>query len=316
MGSEEDLRAQLQEYEEQLEGLEALLQEDPENEELLGLKSSTLELIAELSSLSSTASTAANSSSTASKPDSHLSLTHVKSEDSAPSAEIKEESRLSGQAEKAVSLGLYVGLPSEAVWPDDGLWYPATIEAIGDNGVRVKFKSYGDVLTLEASKVRASSLLIDKKRKTPTGGSEERGEEEHGETGYPEHMRIQDTDNEKTILHKQRLQKAWKAEKRKERQEVNENKAKVSWQNFNKNLKKTGFGGKKESMFRTSAGNAGKVGVVGSGKAMTKQTHAPSAPRHTPSPTLPSATYDPLAAPSYYIPNAPSAPSHSYPPHR
>jgi survival-of-motor-neuron-related-splicing factor 30 len=302
----EEIEAQLAEFREQLEGIEALLLEEPENEEYVGLKKSTLELIEDLQKLLPTAPT---------PPKPTLNSDDSPSRATLPSQTISSTPidvgiRATGQVEEALKRGLYVGLPSEAVWPEDGLWYPATIESIGDAGVKVKFKSYGDILTLEAKLVRASSLLGEKKRKEPTGGS---SEPEGTDIGIPEHLRYTDTDTEKSRDWKKRQQKAWKSERRKEQQEVAENKAKVSWQNFSKSHKKTGTTTKKESMFRTSDAYGGKIGVIGSGSSQSKPvtSGAVPPPRYNASASsfsLPGANntahYDPLAAPSYYIPHS------------
>jgi survival-of-motor-neuron-related-splicing factor 30 len=295
-----------------------LFVEDPENAEYVELKTTTLELISDLQKLLhaplSPPKPTLNSGNSAS-----LEIEKSISENN---TSVIEGPKLENQVEEALKRGLYVGLPSEAIWPEDGLWYPATIESIKDEGVRVKFKSYGDVLMLEAKAVRASSLL-EKKRKEPSGGSEE---PEHVDSGIPEHIRFADTDTDKTREWKKRQQKAWKAEKRREKQEIAENKAKMSWQNFNKNLKKTGSTApKKESMFRTTDIVGGKIGVIGSGKSMTKQTASSSAslPRHSPSPSSfaspqqpPPPHYDPLAAPSYYIPQTQPPPPYAPHPYR
>ena len=330
MTSLSELEAQLAEYEEQLAGVEELLAEDASNEEYVALKESIQSLMKDLKQLISEAKTPSNAKPTSVAPESESIAPEASNENGKKdeSLDKKQESSnkvLVGQAEEALKRGLYVGLPSESVWPEDGLWYPTVIEAIGDSGVRVRFKSYGDVLTLEASLVRPSSALSsDKKRKEATGTSNATETPESTQYDLPENLRFADTDTEKVREWKKRQQKSWKQEKRKERQEIAENKSKVSWQNFNKGLKKTGFGAKKESMFRTAEGYNSKVGVVQSSKTMPRSaTPQPAAaPRYTAAsnshgqPQSSAPTYDPLAAPAYYIPGAPFPPQNGRPPQR
>lgn len=324
MTSLAELEAQLAEYDEQLAGVEELLAEDENNEEYVALKESIQSLMADLKQL--IASSATSNAKPASVVPESESVAHEKKEDELEGTTRAEEEHQTtnkgsattrvgpAQVEEALQRGLYVGLPSEAIWPDDGLWYPATIEAISEAGVRVKFKSYGDVMALDASMVRpASSLSSDKKRKEPSDAPSNSTETpESSQHDLPDNLKFADTDTEKVREWKKRQQKVWKQEKRKERQEVAENKAKVSWQNFNKGLKKTGFGAKKESMFRTAEGYNSKVGVVQTSKTMHRaHTSQPaSGQRYTASglqgqqqSTL-APTYDPLAAPAYYIPGA------------
>lgn len=327
MTSLAELEAQLAEYEEQIAGVEELLAEDENNEEYVALKESILSLMADLKQL--IASSATSNAKPASIVPPSESVAHEKKneEELEEGAQVEEQQTSNNasatrsvvkvgpaQVEEALKRGLYVGLPSEAIWPDDGLWYPAVIEAISEAGVRVKFKSYGDVMALDSSMVRpASSLSSEKKRKEPSDPTSNVAETpESSQHDLPENLKFADTDTEKVREWKKRQQKVWKQEKRKERQEVAENKAKVSWQNFNKGLKKTGFGTKKESMFRTAEGYNSKVGVVQSNKTQPRaHTSQPSAgPRYTAAgqqgqqQASSAPTYDPLAAPAYYIPGA------------
>lgn len=327
MASVSELESQLAEYDEQLAGVEELLVEDPNNEEYVALKESILSLVDELKQLISAAATNAKPAPIASESES-VDRDTSKEETAKVAEQVARPETViengPAQVEEALKRGLYVGLPSEAVWPEDGLWYPAVIETISEAGVRVKFKSYGDVVTLKASLVRVSSALSTdtKKRKEPSSGTTETPESSQHD--LPENIRFADTDTEKVREWKKRQQKNWKQEKRKERQEIAENKSMVSWQTFNKGLKKTGFGAKRESMFRTAEGYNSKVGVVQSGKtkphSATPQSTA--APRYTATgtaaPQHPSnqPAYDPLAAPAYYIPGAQNQPQYGRPSQR
>lgn len=315
MSGREELEAQLEEYREQLASIEALLLEDAENEEYVEMKSATMELIADLQKLLSPPPAPSKPSINSSDPASLGDDAGVEKDKTS----VEVNTKLENQVEIALERGLFVGLPCEAIWAEDGLWYPATIESISEAGVRVKFKSYGDVKVVEAKAVRTASIF-DKKRKTPSGTSEE---PEHVDNSIPEHLRYADTDTEKTREWKKRQQKIFKSEKRKEALEIAQNKSKVSWQNFNKNSKKAGFSTKRESMFRTTDNFGGKIGVIGSGKSMTPQTTTSTVPppRYQPSPSsfqtsAPSAnpSYDPLSAPSYYIPQQHPAPYPTYHP--
>lgn len=343
MSSLEDLKSQLAEYEEQLEGIEALLAEDAENEEYVALKVSTLELVSDLQKLIASASSPAKPAVSSADTSSIGAIASNDATDVSSQSDSKVASAKENQVELALKKGLYVGLPSEAVWSGDGLWYPAVIQAITEDGIRVQFKSYGDVETLEAKNVRAASALTSsvsrgansaapasstsldpsqsKKRKEPTHGGS--GEGPHSDTpesvdsALPENIRFAETDTEKVREWKKRQQKSWKAERRREKQEIAENQAKVSWQNFSKSMKKSGFGVKRESMFRTIEGVNSKVGVVNKPKILPGRSGSPAtsvgAPRYTAAKATSSSSapsdgsvpyYDPLAAPAYYIPGA------------
>ncbi|XP_049849067.1 survival of motor neuron-related-splicing factor 30-like isoform X2 [Schistocerca gregaria] len=121
--SQDDLKSQLAEYEEQLQEIDALIEGDPTNEEYLALKQSTLELVLELRDVLKPA-TFLNVHETQTLP---AGLNPSQSEGST----IEQPVSL---AQVAIDSGLYVGLICDTVWPRDGQWYPAIIESISDVG--------------------------------------------------------------------------------------------------------------------------------------------------------------------------------------
>jgi survival-of-motor-neuron-related-splicing factor 30 len=170
--------------------------------------------------------------------------------------------------------------------------------------VTVKFLGYGDTEQVPPEKVRlesAQAAANRKKRKEPDQATV---------TEIPKHLQILPTDSEKVRQAKKKRIKALKLQTKLQAAEQERSSSKLAWKNFNDKIgkkKKTGFltgsaflvvfrvfllalmvvlssaGTRKESIFKSPEGNSGKVGVTGSGHAMTAQQRVLYQPKKAPS---------------------------------
>lgn len=257
MGDEhESLLEQVQEYESQLEQIDLILQDDPENEEYLGLKKEIEQLIDDVKSVLS------DKKEEIKKPVPEKSSGLVVPKD-------VDVSKL------AAELGLFVGLKVKALWPEDGSYYIANIDGIYSDGILVKYEGYntsGKVLP-EHIKIIEQKVAFD-----PSVTKKPESSSSLVLDMVPKHLRPLPTDDEKTREAKKKKIKAIKLKAKIEKTQYETNQSKLSWQNFLKKNSNKKAGSKRESMFRTSESTQSKVGVIGSGKGMTetkKQEYQP-----------------------------------------
>lgn len=167
------------------------------------------------------------------------------------------------------------GIFCEAIYMDDGRWYPCCIERAVEDGYQIKFKKYGTIALVPREYIRINK---DKGIK--------REYEEMTSFKAPEHLKIRPTDTPETKKQKKRKIKAIKQhiktkaldKEAKERQNV--------WHNFNSDGAKSKKGyyalKKAESIFKSPDTVEGKVGVTGSGKGMTALTQKPKVTEKNP----------------------------------
>jgi len=168
------------------------------------------------------------------------------------------------------------GTRCQAIFPEDGLWYDCLITEQTEKGYKINFVEYGTKVEIKFDQVRLSSSsgkVAEKKRTikevaTPAGYK------------IPESLVVQKTDTEEVIETKKRKIQAIKKGQRQDRLDEDASKQQSSWLKFHYNKASTrsrcGYlsGKPKESIFKVPETLEGKVGVMGSGKEMTRFTEA------------------------------------------
>mmetsp|Transcript_105516 Transcript_105516/g.308545 ORF Transcript_105516/g.308545 Transcript_105516/m.308545 type:complete len:330 (+) Transcript_105516:61-1050(+) len=163
------------------------------------------------------------------------------------------------------------GTRCQAIFPEDGLWYECVITEQTEKGYKLNFTDYGNKSEVKFDQIRlASSGKVAEKKRTI--------KEVATPAGYkiPESLVIQKADSEEVIETKRRKIQAIKKQQRVDRIEEDSMKKQTSWQKFfhtkASTKSKCGFmsGKPKESIFKVPETLEGKVGVVGSGREMTK----------------------------------------------
>jgi len=163
------------------------------------------------------------------------------------------------------------GTRCQAIFPEDGLWYDCVITEQTEKGYKINFTDYGSKTEVRFDQIRLAGAgkTAEKKRtikevSTPAGYK------------IPESLVIQKADSEEVIETKKRKIQAIKKQQRVDRVEEDASKKQSSWQKFfytkASTRSKCGFmsGKPRESIFKVPETLEGKVGVVGSGREMTK----------------------------------------------
>ncbi|XP_033099419.1 survival of motor neuron-related-splicing factor 30-like [Anneissia japonica] len=223
----EDYDGNLSTYKAQLHQVEAALTSDADNEELLKLKQDLQEVI-------------------------DLTLDLIKA---APEVTQEEDSVIPLQKWN-------IGDRCLAMYEEDGLLYPSTIDEIHDNGtVTVTFDGYGNSEIVKTSKLRELEEPKGEKRT-----SEEAGLETDSKPKSKKELLEQQKEYKKRKQQK-------KAERLKQMEQAHE-KSKNNWLDFNsKAFNKNKKGYVKKSIFASPDESTGKVGVGTcnkGGKPMTK----------------------------------------------
>ncbi|KAL4470185.1 hypothetical protein ABPG74_011796 [Tetrahymena malaccensis] len=160
------------------------------------------------------------------------------------------------------------GFACEAIYPDDGKYYPCIIEKITDDGRYViKFKKYNN-------KEEVSIYLLRESRKTQQDHRKKRTFDDLTEFKVPDNLKILPNDNEQVRQTKKKKVKALKQQFKQAQIEKHQSEKQGKWNDFKNNAsnKKVGhFQSKKsqQSIFQSPETIEGKVGVTGSGKGMT-----------------------------------------------
>jgi len=161
-------------------------------------------------------------------------------------------------------MNFQVGTQCEAIYSGDGKYYPCTIEKITEAGYHVKFRKYNNkeiVSLYHLKEVESGDQLPDVSNMK--------------EFKMPDHLKILPNDSEAVRKKKKKKQKALKAAFKTQEIEQASSEKQNKWASFNEKAaqsKKGHFQVSKhrESIFKTPDSVTGKVGVTGSGKAMTE----------------------------------------------
>ncbi|KAM7292425.1 survival of motor neuron-related-splicing factor 30 [Ixodes scapularis] len=239
----DDAAASLQNYQIQLQQVEAALTNDPDDKDLLKLKEDLLEVISLTLNLISSSGADTASSSPPGKSDYAGSQKHAAAE--------------SSSTQDADNVGWFPGDKCLALWKD-GQYYDATIEdIIGEGQATVTFTAYGNTIVSKLSQLKAHS-----NKRSMNNVIE----------GGPK--------TKKQLLLAEREYKKKKAQKKAVRQkqmEEEREKEKNKWQEFNtKAFNKNKKGQVKKSIFASPDNVNGRVGVgtcgIG-GRPMTEFHH-------------------------------------------
>ncbi|KAI0639760.1 hypothetical protein C8Q77DRAFT_1152712 [Trametes polyzona] len=224
-------KTDLETYQVQLSQVEAALSADPENNELISLRSELIELI-------------------------ELTQAAIAQQEAAAASSKAESSKKAAAATASSSKVWAAGDDCLAKYSGDGQWYPARIASVGgsaDNRVySIVFKGYNNTELVNASQIKplpanyqGPTASASNKRKLSKAEEEEREKKKKK--------------NEKKL--------EVKAAKAKEQQEKQQSWQKFAKKSEKKGIHIAGVTG--TSIFKTPDNPLGKVGVTGSGKGMT-----------------------------------------------
>ncbi|GJJ76046.1 survival of motor neuron-related-splicing factor 30 [Entomortierella parvispora] len=277
--------SELDTYKEQVAAINDALQADPENSELLSIKTELLELISlteallqqEQSSAAPSPATAASSTVTATSTT--TKATTVTSATSSPRSDLSSPASAASPTPAAAtkstasSQPIYtppptparqwtVGERCRALYAADGKFYEATILGVGAGGqvYSVEFKGYADSPPVTLGPQNLKPLQDHSKyHKSHSGGATGTDSSADG-TGDKKRKGISESGS--AGIKKKKAPGAGSEQVQKQ----------MAWQNFAKGGAKKSKGGPilKKSIFATPDNPEGRVGVVGSGKGMTQ----------------------------------------------
>jgi len=184
--------------------------------------------------------------------DYHVNFLDYRSKAVAPESSLKPY-------QPAATDQLETGALIRAISDEDGMFYDAVVvdKASASGFYIIRFPRFGrgthevssyNIMMRSGKKVNPNEPLPEK----PV---------------IPESLWAKPTDTEETLAQKKRRIKRIKQQHKKRKLEEEGQRKQNSWQSFQKKSK-TGFGKKKSSIFATT--EEGTVGVIGSGKGMTK----------------------------------------------
>ncbi|CAD7705113.1 unnamed protein product [Ostreobium quekettii] len=284
--SVEEMRASLDEYKEQLQQVDLLLGEFPDNEDYQEAKTTLTEAIQLVEGLLIDGGSFGDPSAAAGVSEVPSTSGHFDAgQQQAPSvklpstlpASVAEQIRraqvkaaLLGQAPPAWA----VGAECQAVYSGDGQWYDAAIQSVTAGGeFVVVFEGYGNSEEVDPKQVRPRPD-IQEVYKGVAAPKRKRVEDEPVISEIPKWCEMKDTDDDKTKSRKKKLLKSYKSKIRFQQMDLDQKKKQQDWHSFVQgkgSKKKAGVftGRKKTSIFSVPEEVGGKVGVVGSGKGMT-----------------------------------------------
>ncbi|EIM92975.1 uncharacterized protein STEHIDRAFT_152266 [Stereum hirsutum FP-91666 SS1] len=251
-------KADLETYQVQLSQVELALSADPENTELVSLRSELIELI-DLTQTSLAQNAAASSAASSSH--------HKASEGSGSGSG-------SGSRKSGGGGGGGTGGGEKQVWSagdeclakysGDGAWYPARINSVGGSAEKrmysILFKGYNSTEMLESNALKPLPANY-----ASTGPSSSKWGGGGGSKRKIDAVEEAERDKKRKKNEKKLEVRAAKAKEQTQKQ--------ASWQKFAKKSEKKGVhiaGVAGTSIFKTPDNPLGKVGVTGSGKGMTE----------------------------------------------
>ena len=159
-------------------------------------------------------------------------------------------------------INFQVGTQCEAIYSGDGKYYPCTIEKIADGGYHVKFRKYNNKEIVSLYHLKE---VVTRDEALPDVSDMK-------EFKMPDHLKILPNDSEIQRKKKKKKQKALKQSFKNQQIERASTQKQNQWSDFkNKTVQqKKGLQVGRESIFRSPETVEGKVGVTGSGKAMTQ----------------------------------------------
>jgi len=257
----EELREKLDQFNEQLQQVQALLEEEPDNEEYSQIQSDLLDVVKltkdvlKLRQEEARSAPTSNSSSHTSPPSTKVeALVHapVTTLSSSPSF-------------------FSIGTVCEARYSVDGTWYKAVIDSILEGGkYHVTYSEYGNQEVVSIADIRPLKDIVKQSKNLPL----KRPAVPESIQQIPKSLSILPTDSEDIRAHKKKRVHAIKSQNRLKSLEQERADVKNKWLDFQKKNKKkvpmTLTDRKKGSIFASPDSVNGKVGVTNSGKPMTQ----------------------------------------------
>ncbi|EGR28814.1 nucleic acid binding, putative [Ichthyophthirius multifiliis] len=159
------------------------------------------------------------------------------------------------------------GFACEAIYSDDGKYYPCIIEKITEDGrYVVKFKKYNN-------KEELSLYMLRESRKNQQDHRKKRTFDDLTEFKVPDNLKYLPNESEQTRLMKKKKVKALKQQFKQAQLEKSSMEKQEKWKDFKSTAqmkKKEHFSGRtSKSIFQSPETIEGKVGVTNSGKGMT-----------------------------------------------
>jgi hypothetical protein len=127
---------------------------------------------------------------------------------------------------------LYPGMVCEAIYLDDGKYYPATIDKISEHGVHIKFNRYNEVEVVSFDSIRITPEQKILNIKTKQDKQKNKKEEESLEFKLPDYLKITPADNETQRLSKRKRVKSMKNNHKQKVIEVITKEKQDNWLNF------------------------------------------------------------------------------------
>ncbi|XP_047964553.1 survival of motor neuron-related-splicing factor 30-like isoform X2 [Salvia hispanica] len=276
----QELAANLSTYEDQLQQVRKLLNDDPKNSEFLDMEKELAEVCYVVIELTE------ELLETAKQNDGSSELVTGTSGEASPDLQLSGRTFDNPTATAINGIKFPIGIKVQAVWSEDGEWYDATIEAHTANGYYVSYEGWGNKEEVDPDNVRpiqegtADPLLEAEKIAVATKEALKQkivqsASKEFEAWTIPAKLHIDPNDSEDVKAAKRKKIHAFKSKMRMEAKEVTQNKRQNAWQQFQTTkgkAKKVGFfsGRKRESIFKSPDDPFGKVGVTGSGKGLTE----------------------------------------------
>jgi survival of motor neuron-related-splicing factor 30 len=257
----EELTLKLSEFNEQLQQVNALLKEDPGNEEYLQIRSDLNDIIKLTKDVlkikheeqKTSPTSTSTSHTTSSPPQTSLVAAPVTTLSSSPSF-------------------FSIGTVCESRYSVDGTWYKAKIDSILEGGMyQVTYLDYGNQEIVSIADIRPLKDIVKQSKNLPI----KRPLVPDSIQQIPKSLQILPTDSEDVRAAKKKRVHAIKSQNRLKSLEQERTDVQDKWMEFQKKSKKkvpmTLSDRKKSSIFASPDSVTGKVGVTGSGMFMISQ---------------------------------------------
>jgi len=274
----QELEVQLNDHKEKFFAIETALKQDYANETLLKLKSELWEVIQMLQDLVKLKKRTLPVNSTGETEVANTSTVPISAPVSTSTTAAEPTSP------NGIKPAFKVGSKVLAKYAEDSLWYEATIDSIpitADDKYGITFSSYGNKQECSLEDLApVNTQGLPGGFEIPSNTPEDETDDlldaalDNKTIPIPKSLKILPTDSEDVRNMKKRKLHAIKSQNRIKKMEEERYQSAISWKEFNQKASKkskTGFTSakSKESIFKSPDNPMGRVGVTGSGKALT-----------------------------------------------
>ncbi|XP_047964560.1 survival of motor neuron-related-splicing factor 30-like isoform X8 [Salvia hispanica] len=241
----QELAANLSTYEDQLQQVRKLLNDDPKNSEFLDMEKELAEVcyVVMASLFSLVIELTEELLETAKQNDGSSELVTGTSGEASPDLQLSGRTFDNPTATAINGIKFPIGIKVQAVWSEDGEWYDATIEAHTANGYYVSYEGWGNKEEVDPDNVRpiqegtADPLLEAEKIAVATKEALKQkivqsASKEFEAWTIPAKLHIDPNDSEDVKAAKRKKIHAFKSKMRMEAKEVTQNKRQNAWQQF------------------------------------------------------------------------------------